>query len=96
MEEEQAPPEGAQQQAQSGIGQLVQGIGQGLMKFRQVMEKVQVPDEAKAELDGIIQAYEGLISKLSGQAEAPQPPQGPRGAVSMEGGVNGRPMGPQG
>lgn len=98
MEEEQ-PAEGQEQapEAQSGIGQLVQGIAGAMLKFREVMERAGADDGAKAQMDGIVDAFQQLISNLSGQGQPPpSPPQGPQGSVSMEGGVNGRPMGPQG
>lgn len=76
---------------------LVNGIGDGLLKFQQVLAKGQgqIPPEFEQRLGMIVEEYKSLITDLSTGAQPGQAPQAqsPRGGapVSMEGGAKGVP-----
>lgn len=77
----EAPPaEGGQEQSQDGFQGLVTGVHTDMLKIKSVLDKVpNIPDEMKAQLDGVIDAYKNVIVGIAqaaqgGQAPAPEAP----------------------
>lgn len=85
-------------QDQEPISQLVQEVGQGLSKLIQVINQSQAStDQDRESASNVMQAYMGLVDGLGQEAgqnpEAPQ--QADMGAVPMQAGQSGKPMGPE-
>lgn len=99
-----APEEMAAMQSQGGKPQdgqvtaLVKQVGDGLAKLSEMLNGSQAATDADREqMAGIMSSYVDLVEKKLGSAgpgEDPEP-EAPSGAVPMEGGAKGIPMGPQ-
>lgn len=91
---QQVPGPQGQPQGQDKLMSLVNGIGDGLMQFQQILGQAQgqVPPEFEQRLGGIIEQYTSLISDLSTGGQQAAPAQAPQGQpVPMEAGRAGTP-----
>lgn len=105
MEQPQGAPQPQQPEAQEpqgeeqvsgGVQGLIVGIHNNLLKFKELIGSVpEVPEQIKAQLDGVISGYKGVVDSIAGggqQQPAPQPqaPAGPqpvsKGQMPMSGG----------
>jgi hypothetical protein len=100
MPQGQQAPQGAPQAGgdpSEALMPLINGIGDGLLKFQGILSKGQgqIPPEFEQRLGAIVEEYKSLVTDLSTGAQPGQAPQAqsPRGGapVSMEGGANGVP-----
>jgi hypothetical protein len=109
MEPQPKPPMGPQGQGEpqeegGGAKQVVTSINNNLLKLKELIGGVpSVSDEVKAELDALIQGYQGLIQKIAGggqgqpgpgaaaPSEGPMPPRGGMGRASSMGGPGAKP-----
>lgn len=92
---EQGAPPAPDQGGDAGVKDLIVGIHNNLLKFKEVlMSAPQIPDEVKAGLDKVLEDYKAFVSGLAqniqgGGAQAPQgqvpPPAAPvKGAVPVK------------
>lgn len=99
-----SPEEMQAMQQQSGkdnsqnATQLVQQVGQGLSQLADMINKMpSTGPEARQAIMKAMQAYSDAVDILQGkEAEQAGPMPADQGAVPMEGGAQGQPMGPQG
>lgn len=85
-------------QPQAPISDLVQQVGQGLSKLVQVINQSQAStDQDRQAASAVMESYMGLVDGLGQEAgeNAPEPEQADMGAVPMQAGQKGQPMGPQ-
>ncbi len=93
----------AQEGKDDGMGQvtkLAQDVGQGLAKLSDLLNSSDAAtDEDRAQMSEILNSFVDLVEKKLGAAPGQNPEEEevlPAGnAVSMQGGLKGKPMGPE-
>lgn len=84
----------AGQGAEAPVSQLIQQVGQGVSKLVDIVNKSQASsDEDRQNAGALMDALMGLVDGLEGKEEEPM--KGDMGAVPMQAGQSGVPMGPQ-
>ena len=77
-----------------GVADVIVSLDAGLAKLaKATLENPQIPEEAKAALQGSLDAFRAFTTALTGEGGGEEPSAQPVGAVSVEGGPNGVPVG---
>ena len=80
--EQGAPAPDQQQPDQQKTQGLLVGIHNGLLKFKDLLSSTpEIPDQVKAQLDGVIQGYTGVLDAIKSVGQGgEQPPAQPQAA----------------